>query len=30
VVEHGLFVGMTNEAYIADAAGAVEILGRER
>lgn len=30
VVEHGLFVGMASEAYIADAAGAVEILARER
>ncbi len=30
VVEHGLFVGMASEAYIADAAGAVEILRGER
>ncbi len=30
VVEHGLFVGMASEAYIADNAGAVEVLRRER
>jgi ribose 5-phosphate isomerase A len=30
VIEHGLFVGMASEAYVADAAGAVQILRRER
>lgn len=30
VVEHGLFVGMASEAYIADPVGAVEFLRRER
>ncbi|MGH6982180.1 MAG: ribose-5-phosphate isomerase A, partial [Stellaceae bacterium] len=30
VIEHGLFVGMTTEAYMSDAAGTVRILRRER